>query len=233
MREEGPILLVQSAVGPVYEDMLAATHAAHVEFCRNNRVEFATFDKVLRGFYPWQSCYNRIMILKRALDEGYSGWYMHLDADAVIRHTEFDLRRFLGKRSDSALIACLGSPDAEPWAINDGVFFLNMSDERGREIASRWYASFTAHLTDDLLRSAVEPWKYPDGSPFPGDQHLLQMELKRDPELLASVLHEDPLTMNHRGAKFIRQFLRAHGSPVDRLEWIRETVSSFACYGGR
>ena len=75
--------------------------------------------------------------------------------------------------------------------------------------------------TNKMLADAVEPWApLPDGQPFPDDQHLLQMELLRSERLQSAVLHEDPRTINHRGAKFIRQFLRSHGSPEERLAWI-------------
>jgi hypothetical protein len=217
-----PITMLQTACGPVYEQMLAATDERHRSYCSANGVEFQSFIGVRRGFYPWHACYNRIEMLNDLLEAGYDGWVMYLDADAVIRQRNFDLRTFLGKREQHALIATLGSPEAEPWAINDGVFFLNFGHQSGPDIAERWRASFYAHITDQMLREAVTPWRYEDGSPFPGDQHLLQMELRKDDELLATVLHEDTKTMNHRGAKFIRQFLRAHGSPQERLEWIRE-----------
>lgn len=227
--ETGPIILAQSAAGPIYEAMLDATRPAHLAFCENNRVELRQFRVVMRGFHPWQACYNRILILRGLLDQGFRGWFMHLDADAVIRHPEFDIRRYFGKRQDNSLIACLGSPDAESWAINDGVFFLNMGNETAREIVRRWHSAFMVHLSDDMLRSASVPWRHPDGSPFPGDQHLLQMELLRDPSLMDDMLIEEPLLMNHRGAKFIRQFLRSHGSHEERLGWIKEAVSGFAC----
>jgi len=221
-----PITMIQTACGPVYEAMLAAAEERHHAYCLANGAEFQTFIGVRRGFYPWHACYNRIVMLHDLLEAGFDGWAMYLDADAVIRQQDFDLRRFLGKREGYALIATLGTPDAPPWAINDGVFFLNFAHPMGPEIVRRWYASFHANLTDKILAEAVAPWRYRDGSPFPGDQHLLQMELKRDPELQAAVLHEDPRTMNHRGAKFIRQFLRSHGSPQERLAWIKEIAAS-------
>jgi hypothetical protein len=219
---EGRIILAQSAVGPAYEAMLEATRGAHQVFADRNRLEFVSTSTVLRGFHPWQAAYNRIVLIEQAVRDGFDGWFMHLDADAVIRHPDFDIRRYFGKRGDRGLIACLGSPESEPWAVNDGVFFLNLGHDDGRRIARRWHDSFMRHVTDDMLRLAVAPWQSPDGSAFPDDQHLLQMELMRDPSL--SVLHEDPMLINHRGARFIRQFLRAHGTDEQRLQWIRESL---------
>jgi hypothetical protein len=222
------IILAQSAVGPAYEAMLDASRLAHTTFCKNNDVDFRTYANVMRGFHPWQACYNRILILADLLQSGFRGWFMHLDADAIIRHPQFDIRTFFGKREAYGLIAVPSSPGVEDWNINDGVFFLNFADERGRGIISRWHSEFMA-LSDDALRSAAVPWQYPDGSPFPGDQHLLQMVLKRDPVLLGGLSLEEPLLMNHRGAKFIRQYLRAHGAPEERLAWIEEAAASCSC----
>jgi hypothetical protein len=98
----------------------------------------------------------------------------------------------------------------------------------GREIVRRWSDAFQLHISDDMLRSASMPWRFPDGSPFPGDQHLLQMELKRDPGLIEAVLIEESRLINHRAGRFIRQFLRAHGSAEERLEWIRTVAAEFA-----
>lgn len=228
MSETRSIILAQSAVGPIYEAMLKAARPLHHMFCRRNAVEYRTYDMVMRGFHPWQACYNRILILKELEADGFRGWFMHLDADAVIRHPEFDIRRFLGKRSDYALIACPSAPGVERWNVNDGVFFLNLGHEKGREIVQRWHDAFMTHLSDAMLLSAAEPWRFPDGRPFPGDQHLLQMELLRNEHLSDALLLEDPLLMNHRGAKFIRQFLRAHGDPDQRLDWIRDIAAELA-----
>jgi hypothetical protein len=228
MREEGPIILAQSAVGQDYEAMLDVSFPVHKVFCEKNNVKFRSFRHVMRGFYPWHSCYNRIVILNNLLVSGFRGWFIHLDADAIIRFPDFDIRRYLGKRVDRALIACLSSVDAEPWDINDGVFFLNLGHELGREIVRRWYTAFAEHVSDQMLQSAAEPWRYPDGSPFPDDQHLLQMELKRHTALLEGLLWEDPMLMNHRGGRFIRQMLRAHGSNEQRLEWLRSLVSDIS-----
>jgi len=97
-------------------------------------------------------------------------------------------------------------------------------------ITRRWHDLFRLNVTDQMLTDAVEPWQLlPDGRAFPGDQHLLQMVLRDNAHLMAATLLEDPLTVNHRGARFIRQFLRAHGTHEERLGWIKEAVSSFAC----
>lgn len=222
--------MIQTASGAAYEAMLASTDAAHRSYCEANDVRFWPVIGVLRGAHPWQASFNRIEMLHELGEQGYRGWVMYLDADAVIRQTDFDLRRFLGKRSGYGLVICPGHPEAEPWAVNDGVFFLNLGHNAGRIIARRWYGLFRMLVTDQMLETAVEPWQaLPDGRTFPDDQHLLQVVLRDNGHLMTATLLEDPMTMNHRGAKFIRQFMRAHGSHEERLKWIEREVSSFAC----
>lgn len=210
--------------------MLAATDRAHRAYCEANGVEFLSVLGVLRGAHPWQASFNRIEMLNDLCEQGYRGWVAYLDADAVIRQPDFDLRRFLGKRSDYGLVICPGCPEAESWEINDGVFFINLGASAGRMITRRWFALFHMLVTDQMLSTASEPWQpLSDGRPFPDDQHLLQMVLRDNPHLQAATLLEDPMTMNHRGARFIRQYLRAHGSQEERLRWIEEAVAGFAC----
>jgi hypothetical protein len=230
MREEGPITLVQTACGAAYEAMLAATDRAHRAYCEANDVRFWSHVGVIRGPHPWQASFNRIEMLNSLAAEGYRGWVAYLDADAVIRQPDFDLRRFLGKRSNYGLVICAAQPESPPWEVNDGVFFLNLGNGAGRMILRRWHALFRLNVTDQMLTDAVEPWQaLPDGRAFPDDQHLLQIALRDNAHWQPAILLEDPMTMNHRGARFIRQYLRAHGSHEQRLEWIREAVSGFAC----
>lgn len=220
------IILAQTAAGPAYEAMLAATAPLHGAYCDLNRVEFLSTAGVRRGFHLWQACYNRIEILHDLLEAGFDGWFFYLDADAVICQPGFGLRRYLGKRTDYALIAAPGRLDGEHWDINDGIFFLNLDHPLGREIAQRWHRAFHEGISDEMLQGAVEPWRYPDGSPFPGDQHLLQMLLKDRPYLAEALLREDGGLINYGKGRFIRQFLRAVGTPEERLAAIRETVAA-------
>lgn len=205
--------------------MLQATDQAHRAYCQAHDVTFWPFIGVCRGSHPWQASFNRIEMLNELCERGYRGWAMYLDADAVIRQADFDLRRFLGKRDEYGLVVCPGHPGAEPWQVNDGVFFINLGNIPGRTIARRWHALFHMNVTGYMLGEAAAPWaELPDGRPFPDDQHLLQMVLRDGDELQRATLLEDPMTMNHRGAKFIRQFLRSHGTDEERLQWIKDSL---------
>jgi len=217
------ILLYQTASGTVYEQMLAATAGCHSAYARANRLDFRTFIGVRRGFHAWQATFNRIEMLHDLLNKGFRGWFVYFDADAVVVQPGFDLRRYLGKRSAAALIAAPGGP--EHWNINAGIFFLNLGNALGRELAARWHRATHEQIDEALLQASIEPWQVlPDGRDFPDDQHLLQMEIRNDPELDAALLREEDGLINYGGGRFIRQFLRLSGAPEERLAHIRRMV---------
>lgn len=221
------VIFYQTAAGPPYEEMLAATEPLHRAYCRANRLDYVASIGVRRGFHAWQATFNRTEMLHDLLASGFRGWFVYLDADAVICQRGFDLRRYLGKREGAALIAAPGGP--EHWNVNAGIFLLNLGHELGREVASRWRDATHRVVTDDMLRQAELPWQpLPDGRHFPDDQHLLQMELLRDETLARALVVEAGGLINFANGRFIRQFLRVAGSPAERLAAIREAVAGAA-----
>ena len=167
----------------------------------------------------------RIEMLKDAADAGFRGWYLHLDADAVIVQPDFDIRAYLAGKADCALVIAPGG--RERWNVNDGVFFLNMSHEHGREIVQRWWGSARASISDELLRESVLPWqRLPDGRDFPDDQHLLQMILMHNEYLARSTFVESGSFMNYQEGSFVRQLLRAFGTGEERLDSLRRLAAS-------
>jgi len=222
-----PVVFYQTAAGPFYEKMLAATEKLHRDYCEANSLDHVSFLGVRRGFYPWQATFNRIEYLHDLLEAGFGGWFVYLDADAVVCQPGFDLRRYLGKRKDCALIAAPGGQ--EKWNVNAGVFFLNLGHECGREIAARWHGAFHRAVTMEMLCEAAEPWQpLADGREFLDDQHLLQMELMREPRFTDATLIEAGGLINLETGRFIRQFLRTTGSAAERLAAIQATVESLA-----
>ena len=97
--------------------------------------------------------HNRIPLLKRLMDGGYSAWVCYLDADAYVADLDFDLKRYLEDKGDLALIIAPGAPTSPWWEVNAGVFLINLGHPTGRDIVHEWFRRF-AEITDDQLRLA-------------------------------------------------------------------------------
>lgn len=222
-----PIILAQTAAGPAYERMLAATAELHRDYCARFGLTFDSTTGLRRGFHPWQASFNRIEIIADLLDRQWQGWFLYLDADCVIRQPQFDIVRYLDKRADSALIAARAAPGSEWWDINNGIFFLNLAHPLGREIGREWHRQSHAAVDDEMLRAAEQPWQnLPDGSYFPDDQHLLHVTLRDRPYLRDALLLETGGLINSAGGRFIQQIMRHVGGPEERLAWIEASVAA-------
>ena len=214
------IIFVQTSSGESpYREMIAASAELHKSFCREHGLIYRVSTGVLRGFHPWQATFNRVEILGRLLERRFRGWLIFLDADAVIVQPEFQIRHYLKCRSDRALVIAPGGEEA--WNVNAGVFFINLQHELGRQIARRWRGFVHEVVSEPMLRASVTPWELPDGRSFPHDQHLLQLLLADNPGLLEAVCVERSSFMNYQDGRFIRQIVRAEGSPEQRLEQVR------------
>ena len=199
------VVVIQSADTGAGGVMLAQSARTAVEYCRRHGYERREFLGLYRGFHPWQASFNRVFMLKELLDEGYSGWVLYLDMDAVIVDLDFNLYRVIPFRP-CALVACQSGATPAHWDINNGIFLLNLGSEDGRTIVERWYAAAMA-IPEELLRKGVR-----FGDPT-HDQRQLQELLRDDPVLARRALHHGPADLlNDERARFIRHFLSASGS---------------------
>lgn len=61
--------------------------------------------------------------------DGYRGWVVYLDADAFVADLAFDLRSYF---QENEVFVLMGGPAAPAsWAINAGVFSIDLSDGDG------------------------------------------------------------------------------------------------------
>lgn len=89
------IVFVQTADPIRYRIFLEITSQTVREYCARHGFGYESFLGIARGYHPWQATYNRIPILRRWADSGFSGWICYLDADAYIADLAFDLRAYL------------------------------------------------------------------------------------------------------------------------------------------
>jgi len=202
LRPDEPVVMVQSADPDRYAEMLHITSGPNRDFCRRHGVRYGSTLAVIRGFHPWQACFNRIVLLHGLVALGYRGWYLHLDADAYVHDRGFDVASYLRDHAAHSLIAAPGAT-AERWDVNDGVFFANLGHPHAREIVHLWMRGLEA-LTPDMLRGA------PDWGTLPeDDQSLLQGILRSRPDLAATLHREAASLINSPTARFTRQVLRS------------------------
>lgn len=194
------VVVLQTSDPFKYLRMLQSTSRTAIEFCRRNNFKYESYVGVRRGFHNSQAAYNRIFMLQDLVDSGFRGWALYLDADAYVYDIDFDLKSYLACKSDrSAIMATIPGTDA-PWHINSGVLFFNLGQEKGRQIVLEWKRRFLT-VPDSRLREMPSVWGPDD------DQTLLFNTLSENAELRDSVFYEDLYLMNHKDARFIRQYL--------------------------
>jgi hypothetical protein len=213
------IMFLQTADTERYNKLLNLSSKTIQAFCKKNNFNYESYLGIVRGHYPWQATFNRIPMLYRLAEGGFSDWVCYLDADAFIVDLNFDLSSYLLNKNDVALIAAPIGKNNFWWAVNAGVFFLNLGHPLGRAITREWHSVFSA-ITDDELRGAVE-W-----SSIPDDQSLLHQVLRSMPDIENHIVIDDaqPPLINYEG-RFIKQVLRVAGSLEERVNRLRAEVS--------
>jgi hypothetical protein len=202
------IVFLQTADPFRYKRMLDATARTVLEYCRRHETAYESYIGIKRGYFPWHATFNRMFQLRELLDRGFLGWAVYLDADAYIHDLDFDLKSYLGNRSDRAgiMTSIPGAPS--PWCINAGVILLNLAHDKGREIVVRWLESY--HAIDDTKLQRMETWD--DGE---SDQSMLYELLDRDASIREAVEYDDGSIINSPDARFVRQLLRSLSTDLE------------------
>jgi len=209
------ILFLQTAEA-TYRPLLEATSRTVVEYCSRHQCSYESHFGIIRGYHPWHATYNRIALLKRLVDTGFSGWVCYLDADAYIADLDFDLKTYLRDQGDIALIIAPGGPTGRWWDVNAGVFLINLAHPVGQAIVREWSRLFD-EITDEQLRTETG-W-----SQVTDDQVLLHELLTNIPDAEQSTLvdKEHPRLLNYGDGRFIKQVLRGESSLERRVAHLR------------
>ena len=214
----GQITILQTSDAFNYADMLFATSRTVRELCRKQGLQYEAYIGLKRGFYPYQATFNRIYMLSELVDRGYKGWALYLDADAFVADLDFDLHNFLMPLADKAFLATPSGASNEPWDVNAGVFFMNLSHPVSLIILKQWRAAYEA-ADEDRLRECTQWYTGLD------DQQMLHEILKALParDEACSLLPWE--LINSPTATFIRQHLRAmHDDMATRTAAINKEV---------
>src|SRR4051794_26053851 len=99
------VKFLQTADPQKYARVLEASAPSTRAFCALHGHEYETYVGVKRGRRPWHATFNRIDLLQEALDAGFDGWIVYLDADSFVVDLKFDLQAYLQQHPDAPLIA--------------------------------------------------------------------------------------------------------------------------------
>jgi hypothetical protein len=212
------VLFIQTSDPFRYRDMLADTARTVGRYCQDHGFDYESYIGIKRGKFAWHATFNRMLMLSEILTRGYRGWVIYLDADAFVADLDFDLTAYLAdKIRCSAILVSLGS--GPEWAVNAGVFMINLGHEDGRRIVERWAEKF-AEISDSQL-AAMEIW-----DDRCSDQSMLYEVLDEDESIRRAIIFESRDLINGEKASFIRQVLRAYYPSLDaRIAVVRLAVA--------
>lgn len=221
LKPDCDIVLVQSADAVDYFSLLRSTSRINQMFCTRQGLDYTCHYGVIYGVHPWQACYNRIFLLSNLIGLGFTGWYIHLDADAWVHDVGFDIRGHLAARGETSMIFA-DSLIRGRWDVNDGIFLANCAHPDTREIVQAWRRG--AEALDVALLRATPAWA---DNRQPDDQDLLHDVLRAEDARLTRHLGYAPIQfMNTPSSDVFRQLLRAQQTdPVKRLQHIQHRVA--------
>jgi hypothetical protein len=202
-----------------YARLLDAAAPSTRAFCAIHGYEYEAFIGIKRGRHPWHATFNRIDLLTEALEAGFDGWIVYLDADSFVVDLKFDLAAYLAQHIDAPLIARAVIPEKAPtWNINAGVLILNMKHPQAAWLIRTW-----KRLLDFWQRAGL--FLLPPRLAPVNDQILLHWALRLSPRLIGAMRFEHPDFINGSFSSFIVQFLRADVKDFDlRISLIAERV---------
>ena len=221
------VKFLQTADPQKYARLLDASAPSTRAFCAIHGYEYEAFIGLKRGRSPWHATFNRIDLLNEALDAGFDGWIVYLDADSFVVDLNFDLPAYLAQHTDAPLIARAVIPEKAPtWNINAGVLILNMKHPQAAWLIRTW-----KRLLDFWQRAGL--FLLPPRLAPINDQILLHWTLRLSPSLVGAMRFEHPDFINGSFSSFIVQFLRADVRDFDlRISLIAERVrQAFAASG--
>ena len=211
------IKIIQTADPIKYAEMLKYTSGINRLYAYIHHHDFESYCGLKRGVAPVHAAYNRAYMLDEVINSGYRGWVLYLDADAYFNDLVFDVEDYLSRNSDFSFIAAeAGAHLSQKWAINNGIFFVNLGTPEGVWICNNLKTLIDANVPNQY-------WDDPEADWAPAefdDQNLLYGVLAFDQRVLEKVKKESADVFNYNGT-FIRQAIRAS---ADTFETILKNV---------
>jgi hypothetical protein len=213
------VKFLQTADPIKYARLLEVSAPSTRAFCAIHGYEYEAFVGLKRGRHPWHATFNRIDLLNEALEAGFDGWIVYLDADSFVVDLDSDFTAYLKQHADAPLIARAVIPEKAPtWNINAGVLIFNMKHPQIARLIKTWKRLFDFWRMMGLL--LLPPRLAPVN-----DQILLHWALRLNPRLIRAIRFEHPDFINGTLSNFIVQFLRSDVKDFDlRISLVIERV---------
>lgn len=214
------VTILQTCDAERYFPLLACGRQANEYYAIKNGFCYSAFVGLKRGYFAWQTTFNRIIMLKELAAAGYRGWAFYIDADAYVRDHDFDLRQYLERHKDKSFIGASGGVTGERWEINAGVFLINLGHPHGLRLIDLWHWHFMA-TQDEALRVAAE-W-----DDVLNDQTRLYEILQANPYLIEHIHVENHTFQDLGDGGFVRQVMRCLDMTLEgRLGEMRKGVAA-------
>ncbi|NWK95682.1 hypothetical protein DM806_08345 [Sphingobium lactosutens] len=156
----GEIMVVQTADAERYSGLLAISSQFNRKYADIHGLGYQSYVGVKRGAFPHHAMYNRIYMLNDLIDEGFSGWVVYVDADAIFSRPDFPIRSYLASLRDDGKIMALHSvyqkddPRYDWWNINNGAFAIDLSSALAQNAVRAWRGIYTDLYSMDDYRQA-------------------------------------------------------------------------------
>lgn len=209
------LVFLQTSDADAYAEMMASSSRTVRAFCRRTGFAYESYIGIKRGYWNWQTTFNRFYLLAEQLERGRYDWAVYLDADAYIADLGFDFRAYLEPHAERAGILASSGASIAPWDINAGVLLLNLRHPIAAALIEDGKARYDA-VPDEMLRESREWFN-------PNDQDMIH-DFLRDREGALECFHfEDRGLINSMEARFIRQLTRAEAHDIPtRIQLLKE-----------
>lgn len=209
------LTVIQTSDSKKYNNIIKATSRVVALYCHLHSYNYLKYVGLKRGNSAVHAAFNRVFMLNELLESGYRGWVLYLDADAYISNLTFDAIKYLQENQTHAFIAAKASDKvAEKWAINNGVFFINLGNKIGEKIARMYLHYVNTLVPQEYWQRESAEWPPAEYD----DQNILYGILSQSDDILESIKKEMFAFNTGHADEFISQAIRAGYSSFEDRE---------------
>ena len=161
------VLVMQTSGHGKYEALLKTTRIANERWAAKHGYDYLSVTVVYHGGREWLSTFNKAFMVAEALNSSRYDLVFYMDADALVRTLDWDVRSVIPEGSKPTLLFAHPGSNEGPWDINAGVMLWDLRHARSAAVVADWVDRCTR-----ILDAAGE------GQPWFDDQALLHHTLR-------------------------------------------------------